>query len=98
MNGQIGTDYVETQQTLSKMNAELQNMSEQLKAIIQAVKAQDTWRGPDALKFKLAIMDYVSKIANTIGWMEKLDNTIASHSEELYSRSINDSNNRDILM
>ena len=88
MNNQIGTDFAEVQQTVSQMNAELQKMSEELKKMINLVQQQDDWRGPDAAKYKAAIMDFISKIANTIGWMEKLDNTIASHSQALYERSV----------
>jgi len=93
MNQNIGTDYIETQRTLSEMNNEISNIAREIEELVKAIDEQKDWQGPDAVKYKEALLDFAQKMANTCGWMENLDNTISAHSAELYNRSIEDANN-----
>ena len=97
MNQTIGTNYVATQQTIKEMNQEIQNIVNETKKMVQAITERTDWQGPDAVKYKEALLEFAQKMANTCKWMENVDNTISSHSAELYNRSIEDASNANNL-
>ena len=92
MNQTIGTNYAETQRTLKAMNSEIEGIVKEIEDIVNAMDELQGWQGPDAVKYKEALLNFIQKMANTCGWMEQLDNTINEHSTELYNRSIEDAN------
>jgi len=93
MNQNIGTNYRATQQTIKEMNQELQTIINETKKMVNAITARTDWQGPDAVKYKEALLEFAQKMANTCNWMENVDNTISAHSAELYNRSVEDANN-----
>lgn len=86
----IAADYDNVKVTLAKMDKEIDEMVSAMKMLDQAIESTTSWKGIDALEYKLVLKRFESRISNSLRWLNSLDDIISKHSYSLYKRALED--------